>query len=175
MLELNMALDDLATSARNNMNDARPSPEQMLERVRAEEKSEEGPRTRGRLKLFFGYAAGVGKTYAMLQAARQQAAEGKEVVVGYVEPHGRQETEALLEGLEILPTLELPYRGATLREFDLDGALARNPELILVDELAHTNAPGARHVKRWQDVEELLAAGHRRLLDNERPARRVAQ
>jgi two-component system sensor histidine kinase KdpD len=109
--------------------------------------------------MFFGYAAGVGKTYGMLLAARQEAAEGRDVVVGYVEPHGRKETEELLAGLEILPTLQIPYRGTLLREFNLDGALARRPELILVDELAHTNAAGARHVKRWQDVEELLAAG----------------
>lgn len=140
------------------MTDSRPTPEQMLQRARTEEDAQGGLRKRGRLKLFFGYAAGVGKTYGMLQAARQQAADGKEVVVGYVEPHGRAETEALLEGLEQLPTLELPYRTTTLREFDLDGALARKPELILVDELAHSNAAGARHVKRWQDVEELLAA-----------------
>lgn len=141
------------------MNDFRPTPEQMLERARLERDVEGSHRARGRLKLFFGYAAGVGKTYAMLQAARLQAAEGKEVVVGYVEPHGRKETEALLEGLEQLPTQELTYRGAKLREFDLDGALVRRPELILVDELAHSNTEGARHVKRWQDVEELLAAG----------------
>ena len=114
---------------------------------------------RGKLKLFFGYAAGVGKTYSMLQEARRLAESGADIVVGYVEPHGRPETEALLEGLEVLPPLEVTYRGAWLREFDLDAALARKPELILVDELAHTNAPGCRHVKRWQDVEELLAAG----------------
>lgn len=141
------------------MTDFRPTPEQMLARAEAEEANSTSQRSRGRLKLFLGYAAGVGKTYGMLQAARQQAANGKDVVVGYVEPHGRRETEALLEGLEQLPTLQLPYRGTELREFNLDAGLARNPELILVDELAHTNAPGARHVKRWQDVEELLAAG----------------
>lgn len=139
--------------------DARPTPEQMLQRVRAEETASGAASKRGRLKLFFGYAAGVGKTYAMLQAARQQSAEGRDVVVGYVEPHSRPETQALLEGLECLPTLDLEYRGARLREFNLDGALERKPELILVDELAHTNVAGSRHIKRWQDVEELLDAG----------------
>jgi two-component system, OmpR family, sensor histidine kinase KdpD len=141
------------------MNEDRPSPEQMLERARQEQRNEAARNGRGRLKLFFGYAAGVGKTYAMLQAARRLAAEGREVVVGYVEPHGREETEALLEGLEQLPTLSIEYRGTKLREFDLDAALARHPELLLVDELAHSNAEGSRHVKRWQDVEELLASG----------------
>src|SRR5438132_9806472 len=95
----------------------------------------------------------------MLQAAREARADGVDVVVGYVETHGRAETEALLEGLEVLPARVVGYRGATLREFDLDGALARRPTLILVDELAHTNAPGSRHAKRWQDVAELLDAG----------------
>lgn len=116
-------------------------------------------RRRGRLRIFFGYAAGVGKTYAMLTAAQRERAAGVDVVVGYVEPHGRAETEALLAGLEALPTRQVPYRGVTLREFDLDAALARRPELLLVDELAHTNAEGLRHAKRWQDVVELLTAG----------------
>ncbi len=141
------------------MNDQRPTPEQMLERVRAEEGTPAAGRRRGRLKLFFGYAAGVGKTYAMLQAARAQAREGKQVVAGYVEPHERPETIALLEGLEPLAPLAVPYRGAVLKELDLDAALERKPEVILVDELAHTNAPGLRHAKRWQDVAELLDAG----------------
>ena len=101
----------------------------------------------------------MGKTFEMLSAAQRERAAGTEVVVGYVEPHGRPETEALLSGLETLPLLDVTYRGATLREFDLDAALARRPSLLLVDELAHTNAPGMRHPKRWQDVEELLAAG----------------
>jgi two-component system sensor histidine kinase KdpD len=140
------------------MNDERPTPEQMLARVKAEGESEAST-PRGRLRLFFGYAAGVGKTYAMLQSAQALRKEGKDVLVGYVEPHGRPETEALLDGLECLPTLSVPYRGTKLRELDLDAALARKPEVILVDELAHTNAPGMRHAKRWQDVEELLSAG----------------
>ena len=113
----------------------------------------------GRLKIFFGYAAGVGKTYAMLEAAHQAQKEGVDVVVGYVEPHARPDTLALLEGLEVLSCREVDYRGIRLRGFDLDGALARRPQLILVDELAHSNAPGCRHTKRYQDVEELLQAG----------------
>ena len=113
----------------------------------------------GRLKIFFGYAAGVGKTSAMLEAAHQAQKEGVDVVVGYVEPHARPDTLALLEGLEVLSCREVDYRGIRLREFDLDGALARRPQLILVDELAHSNAPGCRHTKRYQDVEELLQAG----------------
>jgi two-component system, OmpR family, sensor histidine kinase KdpD len=137
------------------MTSERPSPDEWLARVQAEERRSQ----RGHLKVFFGYAAGVGKTFAMLEAARRDKAHGIDVVVGYVEPHGRVETEALLEGLEALPFLLVPYRGVTLREFDLDAALARKPQLLLVDELAHTNAEGLRHTKRWQDVEELLDAG----------------
>lgn len=137
------------------INEARPNPDELLARVQADE-----ARTgRGRLKVFFGYAAGVGKTFAMLEAARREKEQGVEVVVGYVEPHGRVETEALLEGLETIPHKQVPYHGVTLREFDLDAALARHPQLLLVDELAHTNAEGCRHSKRWQDVEELLDAG----------------
>ena len=113
----------------------------------------------GRLKIFFGYAAGVGKTYAMLEAAHQAKKEGIDVVVGYVEPHARPDTLALLTGLEVLPNQIIDYRGIQLREFDLDQALRRKPQLILVDELAHNNAQGCRHTKRYQDVEELLQAG----------------
>ncbi|MDX1946873.1 MAG: sensor histidine kinase KdpD, partial [Pirellulaceae bacterium] len=137
------------------MPDARPNPDELLAQVRAEEAES----TRGSLKVFFGYAAGVGKTYSMLKNAQRARAAGREVVVGYVEPHGRPETEALLAGLEALPVREHEYRGVTLREFDVDAALARRPDLLLVDELAHTNAVGCRHEKRWQDVEELLEAG----------------
>jgi two-component system, OmpR family, sensor histidine kinase KdpD len=137
------------------MNDLRPNPDALLARVKAEESQSR----RGKLKIFFGYAAGVGKTFAMLQAAQRERAAGADVVVGYVEPHGRQETEALLENLETIPSRELPYRGVALREFDLDAALARHPQLLLVDELAHTNVEGSRHAKRWKDVEELLDAG----------------
>jgi two-component system sensor histidine kinase KdpD len=137
------------------MTDQRPDPDDLLARVSAEEARQR----RGKLKVFFGATAGVGKTYAMLQAARQQRADGVDVVVGHVETHGRAETTALLDGLERLPPRLVPYGAATLPEFDLDAALARHPALILVDELAHTNAPGSRHAKRWQDVRELLDAG----------------
>ena len=137
------------------MTNQRPNPDELLVHVRAEE----AKLARGKLKIFFGSAAGVGKTYAMLEAAQQRKAECVDVVVGYAETHGRVETDALLEELEQLPPLLVNYRGATLREFDLDTALQRRPTLILVDELAHTNAPGLRHTKRWQDVEELLNAG----------------
>ena len=119
----------------------------------------EETRESGRLKIFFGYAAGVGKTYAMLEAAHQAQDEGVDVVVGYVERHTRPDTLALLEGLEVLPTAEVDYRGIKLHEFDLDAALSRSPQLILVDELAHSNAQGCRHTKRYQDIEELLRAG----------------
>ena len=114
---------------------------------------------RGRLTIFFGYAAGVGKTYGMLEAAQTLAIKGANVLIGYVEPHGRPETEALLLGLDILPDRLVEYRGIKLHEFDLDAALKAHPTLIVVDELAHTNVPGSRHVKRWQDVEELLESG----------------
>ena len=137
------------------MNDQRPDPDALLTRVQAEEAQQ----TRGKLKIFFGATAGVGKTYAMLEAAHERRTEGVDVVVGWVDTHGRAETAALLEGLDVLPRHPVEYRGTTLNEFDLDAALARHPTLILVDELAHTNAPGSRHAKRWQDVEELLAAG----------------
>ena len=113
----------------------------------------------GQLKIFFGYAAGVGKTYAMLEAARRAKASGVDVVVGYIEPHARPETTALLEGLEQLPVKTIPHKDTELQEFDLDAALKRHPQLLLVDELAHTNAEGCRHVKRYQDVQELLRAG----------------
>ena len=137
------------------MSEQRPDPEALLARV----KEEEARARRGKLKLFFGAAAGVGKTYAMLEAARELREDGVDVVVGYVETHRRAETQALLDGLEILPRRSVEYRGATLEEFDLDAALRRRPTVVLVDELAHTNAPGSRHAKRWQDVVELLDAG----------------
>lgn len=114
---------------------------------------------RGRLKIFLGSFPGAGKTYAMLQAARAAWADGVDVVAGLVETHGRQETEALLDGLEVIPRQSIAYRGRMVSEFDLDAALARHPKLLLVDEYAHSNVPGSRHPKRWQDVQELLAAG----------------
>ncbi|MBR8378021.1 DUF4118 domain-containing protein [Burkholderia cenocepacia] len=133
----------------------RPDPDQLLDKLQRDEEKQ----LRGQLKIFFGASAGVGKTYAMLQAARQRVQEGVDVVVGIVETHGRAETAALLDGLDVLPPARIDYRGRTLAEFDLDGALARAPQLILVDELAHSNVQGARHLKRWQDVYELLDAG----------------
>ncbi|MEB3898920.1 histidine kinase, partial [Pseudomonas putida] len=114
---------------------------------------------RGRLKVFLGAAPGVGKTFAMLQAAHAQQRQGMRVLAGVVETHGRAETEALLGGLPQQPLLRSEYRGVTLEEMDLDGLLKATASLVLVDELAHTNAPGSRHAKRWQDVQELLAAG----------------
>ncbi|MFD3166862.1 DUF4118 domain-containing protein [Herpetosiphon sp. NSE202] len=137
------------------MEHQRPNPDRLLERIQHTSQQAQ----RGRLKVFFGAAAGVGKTYAMLQAAQQRHAEGIEVLVGYIETHGRAETDALLVGLPQLPALQVEYRGTTLREFDLDAALARKPSLILVDELAHSNPPNSRHAKRWQDIDELLHAG----------------
>src|SRR5215831_12658264 len=137
------------------MHDNRPNPDTLLARVQ----EEEAHQARGKLKIFFGATAGVGKTYAMLEAAHTRRAEGVDVVVCWVDTHGRAETEALLHGLELLPRRPVAYRGTTLQDFDLDAALARHPTLILVDELAHTNPPGTRHPKRWQDVEELLDAG----------------
>ena len=137
------------------MSDQRLDPDALLKHVQAEE-ARQG---RGSLKIFFGYAAGVGKTYAMLEATQRAVVSGREVLVGYVEPHGRPETSALLEGLDLIPTRPVEHRGVTLREFDVDAALARHPKLIIVDELAHSNAPGSRHAKRWQDVDELLEAG----------------
>ncbi|QGZ61006.1 sensor histidine kinase [Paraburkholderia acidisoli] len=133
----------------------RPDPDELLDRLQRDEEK----RRRGKLKIFFGASAGVGKTYAMLQAARRLADEGVDVAVGIVETHGRSETAALTQGLDVLPRQRIAYRGRTLDEFDLDAALARKPQLMLVDELAHSNLAGARHLKRWQDVVELLDAG----------------
>lgn len=137
------------------MEENRQNAEQLLAAV----KREEYEKNRGHLKIFFGYAAGVGKTYAMLQAAHAAKQRGIDVVAGYVEPHARPQTQELLHGLPQLPNLVIDYNGITLREFDLDAAIRRKPRLILVDELAHTNAKGCRHAKRYQDVKELLKAG----------------
>jgi two-component system sensor histidine kinase KdpD len=133
----------------------RPNPDELLAYVQEEEKAKE----RGRLKIFLGYAAGVGKTYAMLEAAHQRKEEGVDVVVGYVETHGRIETERMQADLEAIPRKKLEYRGVWLEEMDVDAILSRHPQLALVDELAHTNAPGSRHLKRYHDVEDLLDAG----------------
>jgi len=135
--------------------DRRPDPDTLLAATQAQE----AEARRGKLKIFFGASPGVGKTYDMLSEARRLRAQGLDVVVGVVETHGRNETAVLLEGLELLPRKPIEHRGRTLQEFDLDAALKRRPAVLLIDELAHSNAPGCRHPKRWQDVEELLAAG----------------
>jgi two-component system sensor histidine kinase KdpD len=142
-----------------NNDESRPDPDDLLNRINAEEEEESAQSSRGKLKIFFGACAGVGKTYAMLNAAQQALQEGKNVVVGIVETHGRKDTERLLTGMPVLPLKEIDYRGTKLKEFDIDAALAMKPELILIDELAHSNAPGSRHPKRWQDVDELINAG----------------
>ena len=140
--------------------DQRPDPDALLAAIQADEAGQAaGQARRGRLRVYFGASAGVGKTYAMLSAARRLAEDGVDVVIGLVETHGRTETEGLLVGLTILPRRRVPMRSVAVQEFDLDAAIARKPALLLVDELAHTNAPGSRHPKRWQDVEELLDAG----------------
>jgi two-component system sensor histidine kinase KdpD len=131
----------------------RPSPDALLEETRREDKS------RGRLKVFLGAAPGVGKTYEMLLSARAKLAEGADIVVGLVETHGREETQSLLRGFEIIPRTKIDYHSHVLEEMDLDAILKRHPQIVLVDELAHTNAPGSRHPKRYLDVDELLAAG----------------
>ncbi|MEC5397738.1 two-component system sensor histidine kinase KdpD [Uliginosibacterium sp. H1] len=136
-------------------NATRPDPDALLARLDAEA----AQARRGRLKIFFGASPGVGKTFAMLAAARVLVEGGLDVLVGVVETHGRGETEAMLRGLPVLPRRDIDYRGHRLQEFDIDAALARAPALVLMDELAHSNAPGSRHPKRWQDIEELLAAG----------------
>jgi two-component system sensor histidine kinase KdpD len=137
------------------MTEQRPDPDRLLAKIADEAQKAR----RGKLKLFFGASAGVGKTYAMLSAARVQQQQGVDVVIGVIETHGRADTEALVGGLERLEPRLVAHRDRVLPEFDLDGALERRPQLILVDELAHSNVPGSRHAKRWQDVEELLDAG----------------
>src|SRR5712691_8521627 len=129
----------------------RPPPEHFLTLIRQQQ--------RGRLKIYLGFAAGVGKTYEMLQEGQRLKRQGVDVVIGIVETHGRAETAALVEGLEQVPRRRIEYRGVVLEEMDVDAVLARRPTVALVDELAHTNAPGSRNAKRYQDVEELLRAG----------------
>lgn len=133
--------------------DERPDPDELLKHIQAEEHG------RGRLKIFLGYAAGVGKTYAMLQSAHQRKEQGIDIVAGYIETHKRKETDELVDGLEVLPRKQVMYHNVTLTEMDVDAVLARKPQIVLVDEFAHTNAPGSRHPKRYQDVEEILDAG----------------
>ncbi|MGB2674954.1 MAG: sensor histidine kinase KdpD, partial [Methanoregula sp.] len=135
--------------------DQRPDPDTILACVQKEELQKK----RGKLKIFLGYIAGVGKTYEMLKAAHLRKDEGIDVRIGYIEPHGRHETEVLMEGLPVIPLRTNEYHGVKLTEMDLDAILTAHPQLVLVDELAHTNIPGSRHLKRYQDVEELLAAG----------------
>jgi two-component system, OmpR family, sensor histidine kinase KdpD len=137
------------------MDNERPDPDKLLTQVQADE----AKARRGKLKIFFGASAGVGKTYAMLGDARQQLLRGNDVVIGVVETHGRTETEIMADGMERLPLRDVPYRDRVLKEFDLDAALARKPAVILMDELAHSNVAGSRHPKRWQDVQELIEAG----------------
>lgn len=138
-----------------NSDNSRPDPDRLLDLLQYDEQQSQ----RGKLKIFLGYAAGVGKTFAMLEAAHQRQSEGIDVVVGMIETHGRADTQAMLTGLEILPRQTITYRGLSLSELDTDAVIARQPELVLVDELAHSNAPGSRHSKRYQDVEELLSSG----------------
>ncbi|ULB11296.1 hypothetical protein ORIO_15525 [Cereibacter azotoformans] len=131
--------------------DARPSPDALLREAQRE--------GRGTLKIFLGAAPGVGKTYEMLLEGAEKLQAGADLVIGIVETHGRRETEALVSPLPVIPRKSIDYKGQTLTEMDLDAVLERHPQIVLVDELAHTNAPGSRHPKRWQDIEELLAAG----------------
>lgn len=137
------------------MSTLRPDPDALLDKIQRDQAKQ----ARGHLKIFFGACAGVGKTYAMLKAAHQQQQQGIDVLAGIVETHGRSETLEMLEGLAQLAPKKIEYRGNTLSEFDLESALSRKPQLVLVDELAHTNVPSSRHRKRWQDIEELLNAG----------------
>ncbi|HEX9047668.1 MAG TPA: two-component sensor histidine kinase, partial [Verrucomicrobiae bacterium] len=137
------------------MNGERPNPDALLAALQ----TEAARTTRGHLKVFLGMCPGVGKTYAMLEAAQRELKNGRDLVIGYVETHGRKETDALALGIPMVARKAIEYRGMTLTEMDLDAVLARRPQLVLVDELAHTNAPGSRHPKRWQDVNELLDAG----------------
>ena len=145
----------LMHASSSDIDEARPNPDKLLEAIQREDAA----RHRGHLKIFFGYAAGVGKTFAMLQAAQKARKRGVDVVIGYVEPHARPATERLTRGLEQVPLRNITYNNITLHEMDLDAVIARNPQLVLVDELAHTNAQGSRHDKRYRDVLELLEAG----------------
>ena len=139
----------------DSITDSRPDPDALLAQLREDDLAV----MRGKLRIYFGASAGVGKTYAMLSAAQRAQQAGENVLVGVVETHGRKETMALQADLKLLPLRKVPHRGQVLLELDLDAALAAKPDILLVDELAHTNAPGSRHPKRWQDVQELLDAG----------------
>lgn len=132
---------------------SRPDPDELLKSIKAEEPN------RGKLKIFLGYAAGVGKTYAMLEAAHQRQEQGWDVVIGYIETHDRADTKALIQGLEVLPRRQVEYHEITLPELNVDAVINRNPQLVLIDEFAHTNAPGSPHPKRYLDVDDILEAG----------------
>ena len=132
---------------------SRPDPDELLKNIQAEEPA------RGKLKIFLGYAAGVGKTYAMLEAAHQRQEQGIDVVIGYIETHGRKDTEALVHGLEILSRRQVEYHDRKLPELNADAVIKRHPQLVLIDEFAHTNALGSRHPKRYMDVDDILDAG----------------
>ena len=134
---------------------SRPQPDALLEKI----KEDELKAKRGKLRIYFGASAGVGKTYAMLNAAQTERQRQKHILIGLIETHNRRETQALVNGINKLALKEIEHKGRTLYEFDLDAALNAKPDIILVDELAHSNAPGSRHPKRWQDVQELLDAG----------------
>ena len=153
------------------MDERRPNPQQVLHAIREQDAQE----SHGKLKIFFGYAAGVGKTYAMLQAAHQARKNGVDVAVGYVERHTRPDTLALLDGLEQLPCKEMIYKGVSLKEFDLDAALKRNPQLLLVDELAHSNAAGCRHAKTIPGRRRTAAGWNRRIHHRQCPASGVPE
>ncbi|MCX6332879.1 MAG: sensor histidine kinase KdpD, partial [Bacteroidia bacterium] len=135
--------------------DNRPDPDELLALLKIEEEKSK----RGRLKIFFGMCAGVGKTYTMLQTAQAEKLKGNDIVIGYVETHNRKETAELAEGFELIPRKIYPYKSTAVEEMDLDAIIARKPKIALVDELAHTNAPGSRHMKRYQDVLEILDNG----------------
>ena len=137
------------------MNEENPDPDELLKAIKDEERKS----SLGKLKIFFGMSAGVGKTYAMLQEAHERLKEGVNVVVGTINTHSRQETEKVLEGLQIIPEKWIEFKDKAFKEFDLEKILEIKPELVLVDELAHTNVPGSKHSKRWQDVVEILDAG----------------
>ena len=139
----------------NNLNDNRPDPDEILASIKKDEELSK----RGKLKIFFGMCAGVGKTYAMLKTAQAEKLKGSDIIIGYVETHNRKETSELVEGFELIPRKAYQYKSTTVREMDLDEIIARKPHIVLVDELAHTNAPGSRHTKRYQDVQEILENG----------------
>ena len=153
------------------MENQRPDPDALLRRVQAEEADQ----TRGKLKVFFGATAGVGKTYAMLQAAHEQQRDGIDVMIGWIETHGRAETEALVQGLPALPSREVMYGGSRLRDFDLDAALSRRPQLLLMDELAHTNAPGGQASQAVAGCERTPPGRYPRLYHRQRAAYRRPQ